>query len=383
MPQIFISYRRGPNGYVATYLADEIKRQFGPGTVFMDIDNIPLGVDFRNHLSAAVSECHALLVLIGDDWLTNSLPDGTRRIDVADDFVRIEIEAALQRDIPVIPVITNNARVPLPAELPESLRPLAFRNAAELRSGPDLKAQTQALIRQLSRVCGPEASATRTEPPIPTGSIPRQTTRRTLTIATVALASVVLLSAVVFYLRTRSGSGEKLEDDGGIREVVLQTATDSPILLFKSPDQHSETCGSLRRGSTVLIVENFRGQDGQWWDKISVNPGWLAARNLSDPNSPNLRPAGGGATNLQVGQPAVVSYTGPDGLNLRESPTPQSRVIAYLLGGTNVMITNDKLATADYEWWGAELPEAYMLDRNVDAANHGRAGKILHRPRKR
>lgn len=119
----------------------------------MDIDNIPFGVDFRNHISSAVSECEVLLVLIGDDWLTSVLPDGVRRIDAPDDFVRIEIEAALQRGIPVVPVLTSNVRVPSASELPDTLRPLAFCNAAELRSGPDLKAQTQTLIRQLSKIC--------------------------------------------------------------------------------------------------------------------------------------------------------------------------------------------------------------------------------------
>jgi hypothetical protein len=150
MAQIFVSYRRGPTGYVATLLADEIKAQFGANAVFMDIDNIPFGVDFRDHIGAAISECQVVLVLIGDDWLTSKLPDGSRRIDAPDDFVRVEIEAALQRGIPVVPILTNAARVPTESELPPSIRPLAFRNAAELRSGRDLKAQLQALIRHLS-----------------------------------------------------------------------------------------------------------------------------------------------------------------------------------------------------------------------------------------
>ena len=73
MAQIFISYRRGPTGYVAHLLAEQIKAEFGPKAVFMDIDNVPLGVDFRDYIGAAVSECQVLLVLIGDDWLTARL----------------------------------------------------------------------------------------------------------------------------------------------------------------------------------------------------------------------------------------------------------------------------------------------------------------------
>jgi len=150
MAQIFISYRRGPTGYVAHLLAEQIKAEFGPKAVFMDIDNVPLGVDFRDYIGAAVSDCQVLLVLIGDDWLTARLPDGTRRIDAPGDFVRVEIEAALQRGIPVVPILTNTASIPVESELPASLRLLAFRNAAELRSGRDLKSQMQGLISELS-----------------------------------------------------------------------------------------------------------------------------------------------------------------------------------------------------------------------------------------
>src|SRR5215471_17722211 len=92
---------------------------------------------------------------------------------------------------------------------------------------------------------------------------------------------------------------------------------------------------------------------------IPVNPGWLAARNFAEPAFAMLRPVN--TTTLQTGQPAVVAYTGSDGLNLRESPNPQSRAIAILLAGTQVMITNDKLTTNEHEWWGVEMPPAYIL----------------------
>jgi len=95
------------------------------------------------------------------------------------------------------------------------------------------------------------------------------------------------------------------------------------------------------------------------WIKISINPGWLAARNFAEPAFAMLRPVN--TTTLQTGQPAVVAYTGSDGLNLRESPNPQSRAIAVLLAGTQVMITNDKLTTNEHEWWGVEMPPAYIL----------------------
>jgi hypothetical protein len=388
MAQLFISYRRGPTGYVATLLAEELKNQFGPNAVFMDIDNIPFGVDFREHIGAAVSECQVLLVLIGDDWLTSTLPNGTRRIDATDDFVRLEIEAALQRGIPVVPILTNATAVPAESELPSSLRPLAFRNAAQLRSGSDLKPQMEALIRQLSALCSSEKTLSnkRGSAVVRTSLfsfLSRWTRRQRMVAAASGLLAVLLLVGLLIKNKLASSPA----DDTALREVILQTADGAPITLYKSPDSHSATSGSLRRGSTVLIVETFKGSDGQTWSKISIDPGWLAALNLAQPDFAMLRPIN--TATLQTGQPAIVTYTGPDGLNLRESPNPQSKVIAYLLADTRVMITADKLTTAEHEWWGAEVPAAYILSDKVSeqeesvSEQKGKDPKPKHRKRKR
>jgi hypothetical protein len=358
MEQIFISYRRGPTGYVATLLAEELKERFGANAVFMDVDNIPYGVDFREHIHAAVSECQVLLVLIGDDWLTSKLPSGMRRLDVPDDFVRVEIEAALQRNIPVVPVLTDVANMPAEAELPLSLRTLAFRNAAELRSGSNLKAQMQALISQLSLASKPKAAPTSDSPLVPSSRLPFYV-RWHWHYLMVAMTCAAVGGVALLWFATRSGNKLAPSLQGrAVHEVTLQTADGAPITLYKNPSRHSETCGALRRGSNVLIVETFRNSDGQVWNKISLSPGWLDARNLAQPDYAMLRPVS--TTTLQNGQPAVVAYTGSDGLNLRESPNLQSKVIAYLLANTPVMITNDKLTTNEHEWWGVEVPPAYI-----------------------
>jgi hypothetical protein len=150
MPKIFISYRRSETAYVATLLSEKLIEEFGTNSVFFDIDNIPLGVDFRRHIDSAVARCDVLIALIGDDWLTCELEDGTRRLENPSDFVRIEIEAALNRKIPVIPILTANSRMPNADELPQSLSELAFRNASELRAGPDCRAHIERLITGLN-----------------------------------------------------------------------------------------------------------------------------------------------------------------------------------------------------------------------------------------
>ena len=149
MPKVFISYRRTDTGYLASMLAGKLSEEFGPDSVFFDVDNIPLGVDFRRHLGDAVAGCDVLLALVGDQWLTTTDSNGERRLDNKNDFNRIEIEAALTRGIPVVPVLAGHATMPSETDLPESLRELAYRNAIELRSGGDLRLQLERMISGL------------------------------------------------------------------------------------------------------------------------------------------------------------------------------------------------------------------------------------------
>src|SRR5216684_3258765 len=106
MARIFISYRLQDSAYVAATLSDTLQQHFGTDSVFFDVDNIPLGVDFRDYIGDAVGECDVLLVMIGDQWLDASDGSGRRRIDDPADFVRIEIEAAFKHKIPICHMLT-------------------------------------------------------------------------------------------------------------------------------------------------------------------------------------------------------------------------------------------------------------------------------------
>src|SRR5262249_45409322 len=101
--------------------------------LFMDVDNVPLGVNFAKLLQDEVARCDVLLVVIGRNWLGARGDDGRRRLDNPDDFVRIEIATALRRNIPVIPVLLDGAAVPKADELPEELKDLTVSNALDLR----------------------------------------------------------------------------------------------------------------------------------------------------------------------------------------------------------------------------------------------------------
>jgi TIR domain len=131
--RVFISYRRQESSGLAGRLYDRLAARFGDDQVFMDVDTIALGVDFAEVISQAVSTCEVLLAVIGPRWLTVTDEDGRRRLDDPDDFVRLEIAAALERDIRVIPILVEGAVMPRRQQLPEALAGLARRNALSLR----------------------------------------------------------------------------------------------------------------------------------------------------------------------------------------------------------------------------------------------------------
>ncbi|HEY8113163.1 MAG TPA: toll/interleukin-1 receptor domain-containing protein, partial [Actinomycetes bacterium] len=130
--RIFISYRREDSAYPAGWLFDRLADSYGKGQIFKDVDNIELGEDFVERITAAVGSCDVLLALIGPQWLTIADERGRRRLDSGDDFVRLEIEAALTRKVLVIPILVDGASMPDPDELPPSLAKLVRRQALEL-----------------------------------------------------------------------------------------------------------------------------------------------------------------------------------------------------------------------------------------------------------
>ncbi len=146
MKRVFLSYRREDSQDVTGRIFDRLGAHFGRDHVFMDVDTIPVGVDFRAHLHQWVSSCDVVVVVIGEDWVTEP-----RLADPAD-FVRVEVEAALSRGIPVIPVLVGRAAMPEPAQLPDTMQALAYRNATEVRSGRDFHDHVTRLINGIERV---------------------------------------------------------------------------------------------------------------------------------------------------------------------------------------------------------------------------------------
>lgn len=158
MRNIFISYRRDDSIATAGRIRDRLVQEYGGPRVFVDMDDIPHGRDFVEVLEKKVSECGVLLALIGPGWLDARTSDGRRRLDEDGDFVAIEIASALKRkETIVIPVLIDGARLPSAAELPEGLKPLARRNAIELRN-TQFGSDAARLVRSINEAAGGGAS---------------------------------------------------------------------------------------------------------------------------------------------------------------------------------------------------------------------------------
>jgi hypothetical protein len=148
---IFVSYRRSDSADIAGRIYDRLIGKFGRGPIFKDVDSIPLGLDFKEYLDMKVGECDVFLAIIGDEWLTASDSAGKRRLDDPTDFVRIEIESALERKIPVIPLLVRDAHMPREEDLPPSLQKLVYRNGTPIRSDPDFHRDMDRLIAALEK----------------------------------------------------------------------------------------------------------------------------------------------------------------------------------------------------------------------------------------
>jgi TIR domain len=223
--RIFISYRREETAYPAGWLYDRLADHYGGGQVFKDVDSIQLGDDFVEVITRAVGSCDVLLALIGDQWLTITDEHGRRRLDDPDDFVRLEIEAALSRNVRVIPILVDGARMPRTGELPGSLAALVRRQALEL-SPARFDFDTGRLLRVLdgslaevragqaepspaqsapqAAAAAPPAAPPASRPGGPPGERPRRRSTRARVLA--GAAAAVVLIAVVAVVVANSGT---------------------------------------------------------------------------------------------------------------------------------------------------------------------------------
>ena len=260
--KIFLCYRREDSIDITGRIHDRLSAVFGGESVFMDVDNIPFGVDFRAHLHGWVATCDIVIVVIGDRWLDVSVESGSqqgkRRLDDPADYVRIEIEAALARDIPVIPVLVGRAEMPSTDQLPECLAPLAFRNAAAVRSGRDFNGHVTRLIEGTQALlAGPAPTSNREDPveeeleePLVPASVARLL-ESTLQLAGSHGDPKLELGAYSGMLRHVLSQ----ELTGGARQLILIAYFNALRAVFKYSDEAALVSGVLSRAIRYLLEE--------------------------------------------------------------------------------------------------------------------------------
>jgi TIR domain len=133
--RVFINYRRSDSGGYAGRIYDALTAHSNEWLVFMDIDAIDPGADFTEVIEESLESCDAVVAVIGRSWLQSTDSRGRRRLEHPDDFVRLELLAALDRKVRVIPVLVQGADMPSSEDLPKALITLARRQGLELSDG--------------------------------------------------------------------------------------------------------------------------------------------------------------------------------------------------------------------------------------------------------
>lgn len=144
MSRIAISYRRADSSAMTGRIFDRLVARYGKDSIFIDVDNIPLGVDYRRQIEATWQQADLLIAVIGPQWIGEDTDPA--RIRQRGDPIRVEIETALARELPILPVLVDGATMPASKALPKSLQPLSYINAAQVNSGRDFHAQMERLM---------------------------------------------------------------------------------------------------------------------------------------------------------------------------------------------------------------------------------------------
>lgn len=231
-PKVFLSYRRDDTAFETAAIHRELVAHFGPNQIFMDVDTIPAGHDFRQVLRNAVTSCDVMVAVIGSKWVSAVDASGQQRIMQDGDYIRLEVGAALERDIPVIPLLIGKTPLPELNQLPPDLANLRYRHAMEIRPGRDFDSDLRRLVTEIQRVGQeqePAPQRNRAEVAVLAEVLPSPDL--TMALSTRLIISLAVACVVMAILRA---IGEGVYDFALARvvpDVTWPTKTTGPMIL--------------------------------------------------------------------------------------------------------------------------------------------------------
>ncbi len=255
MLRILVNYRRDDSAAYAGRLADRLREHFGRENVFVDIDTIRPGEDFVDRIDQSIAACDVLVAVIGKSWLTAADPQGRRRLDREDDFVRTEIAKALERHIRVIPALVGDAGLPEAAQLPQDIVALSRRQAIEI-SDSRFHHDVDLLIEALSDTPGLSSQPEQLRQPLrETGGqvAGNPLPWRWILGGALAIASLALLGWLSLWRATPSGESTTAGNaSSGSLSGGVPAATSSPGAGTASPRPAAgESVGSGEPGAPL------------------------------------------------------------------------------------------------------------------------------------
>jgi beta-lactam-binding protein with PASTA domain len=268
MGKIFIGYRREDSAGHTGRLFDRLSEHFGEDRVFMDVSGIEPGVDFVDAIDKAVGSSDAFIVVIGKQWLSATDADGRRRLDNPEDFIRLEIAAALRRNIRVIPVLVQGAAAPSSGNLPEDLKKLSRLHAHEI-SDSRWDYDVGTLIQTLEKVLKKEVTKDEEKKEDKGQPIPPPPPSKFLRWVIAAIAAVVVGIGIYIIMPPKppvepgiempNVVGERFEKAKAVlADKGLSVSTSEKKTGEKPPgtvvDQKPEPGTKLKRGDRVELV---------------------------------------------------------------------------------------------------------------------------------
>jgi hypothetical protein len=350
--KIIISYRRSDSDVFAGRIRDRIANTFGEDSVFIDVDNIPLGKDFRLHIQEEMSAADAVLVVIGPKWLGLN-ESGPSRILEDTDPVRIEVETALRNRLPIIPILFGKTPMPQPEQLPASLKDFAFINAASVDTGRDFHRDLSRVVDTISKFLEAKEGAARRPrygPQIASGAEPARGLRVALWAMSFAIAAIIVaVAGVVYWLKedlisqSHMANPEPQRDSSHVSDVAPSPTPKpaSPPAPISAPIPPPATAPAI----TIKKSAAFGGSGGAAFDDTDSNTDRAQVSAISVIINPN--PGDGsqlvlGGFRVQWGDRSGAAHGG-------KGPLPQPVASAQFA-------PDEKIGRVDVNWRSYHFP---------------------------